>query len=291
MTRRSTTMSTIASWLHFSGIIIVLCSLFALALVTMDARWENASLAPDAPSDAEKERQEIAVVVAQTNNLAHKLNQTATETATQQWLDTLGGVWVPWPNGAPRGYKNPPLNLQPETATPETLAANLQDISKKAVAARELDSMLATSIATGARQLATQLGGDYHDVCQTPDLPALAKHLSKTSSLATLETARQWYEHQAATTAERARAIEKVNLLTRLTENMIDSGAPDSRAALAPAEAAGTTPAQLVTATLIKHAENAPAKIREATAAFLCRISAGTTPEALPGLVVENSGK
>ncbi|WP_216381411.1 hypothetical protein [Arcanobacterium phocae] len=297
---RSHTKSVLASWLSFVGLSLIAIAIFALVLVVMGTRWEHMSLDPAKPTPTEQARQNTAVTIARTHTLAQELQNDALEptiaaiigdvaTASDQWLTSLGDVWVPWPDGAPEGYSNPELDLTPKEVTVDALRNELIQLSSTLPADTNLDGRIATSISVKARTLAAQLSPneEREQSCHTPDLSQLGSHITGEQTLLRLESARQWLEHYAAIAdpAQRQHPEEQIALLTALTENMIDAGTPDSRPALVPPASSEDVTAALTVANaeLIDQASQATPEEREATVSFLCLLSAGEQLPALPG--------
>ncbi|QJC21570.1 hypothetical protein [Arcanobacterium buesumense] len=303
--RSSHSRSALASWLSFIGIAIVGIAVFALSMVLMGARLEHVSVAPEPPSQAEKERQNSAVAISRTQNLAQQLladpklvdnSETVTEIsqASAQWLTAVGNVWIPWPDGAPEGYQNPTLDLTATNISVEELHTELLALADMLVASTDLDGSLATSIATKSRLLAQHLipSDTPATACHNPDFSVLGTHITGEKTLASLEVSRQWLEYHAAITdvADRADLHQQISLLTQLTENMLDAGTPDSRPALAPLvpDSDETAGPQIVVDELIEQAQHASADEREATTAFLCQFASTQQLSATPGLAPKN---
>ncbi|USR79967.1 hypothetical protein [Arcanobacterium pinnipediorum] len=293
--------SRVTSWLLFISTIVTVCAVFILILVVMGTRLENTSVAPQTPSAAEEERQDIAVSIARVHATAQELqtsNPDATSTAiltqlipaSQAWLERIGGVWVPWPDGAPQGYENPHLDLNaPEISLP-SLQSQLSTISDKLSATDNIDPHLSVSIATSARTFAANLADPAQrlEICSTPDVAALSSAVNTAPAIVNVDTARQWLEYHAALLDPGARQIElhKINLLTELTHSALENGGKDERHPIAPLPQSAdvdTSVSSLIASELLSHAPQLDHQQRTATVALLCILSPQSPIAVLPG--------
>ncbi|QRV02714.1 hypothetical protein JTE88_02960 [Arcanobacterium phocisimile] len=293
--------SRFASWLLFVSIAITACAIFVLTLVVMGTRLENQSVAPKPPSASEIERQDIAVSIAQTRATAQELQAANQDpalqpllgelvSASETWLDHVGGVWIPWPQGAPEGYENPELDLSAPEVSISALQSQLAAISDKLSAATDVDPELSLSIATSARTFAAHFApaAERAQVCSSPDISVLASAVNSAPAIVTFDTARQWLEHDAALREPENRGDEeyKITLLTELTNSALDSGGKDARHPIAPlpqTEDTDSAVSSLVEHELLSHAAQLDQPQRTATVALLCTLNTQASVAGLPG--------
>lgn len=263
------------STLAFSGALLLSVAIFALVMVVMGARLDR-DVSPAPASEAEVARQGLAgraAAIAKDAEFAE---------AAGQWTEALGGVWVPWPEGAPEGYANPSA---PYTASSD-VHKELIELSKAA-----LDSSLgpvATSI--GISSLA--LGATDADQCGDYELTDLARSLTTGVAVENIETARQWFEWHAATLprGQRDAELARIDELSDLLDAQLAAGAPDDRPVIAPEPEGGNyveDSYRLLIDQLAFSATQADQAGKQAIAAFVCRFSqAPDAPliEALPGI-------
>ena len=90
------------SSLMFVGAILLGIAISAVVMVVTGTRLDR-DVSPDHASPEEVQRQELA---AHTQMIADHGGDFAV--FGEEWTNALGGVWVPWPDGAPEDYTNPP---------------------------------------------------------------------------------------------------------------------------------------------------------------------------------------
>ncbi|MDD7466183.1 MAG: hypothetical protein PUK59_08195 [Actinomycetaceae bacterium] len=175
-------------------------------LMGLGARLEHPDLTPAQPSSAEQERQHLAILAQRIANGAATTSATTSAAASatastasdsplnstlaadaEEWVTKLGGVWIPWPQGAPDGYSNPQLDLTGISSLAD-LSAALWEFSEAAQAFSAGDAA-----ATGA-QTPTQ---------QEP--PASADSDSNSTALPTLGLALALSATKHAVTVDHAR--------------------------------------------------------------------------------------
>lgn len=284
----------------YTGMVTLGVALLTVVLLAMGVRFNIDDPAPEPASAAEVSRQEAAITISRIYSTASSLGP-ADELASAiaidatQWLETLGGVWIPWPQGAPEGYANPDIDLDSPDVSREGLAQQLTELSTSLVAQTGVDTDIATSIALAARIDAAQLADDSTVVCPSVDYASLAHAAADGVSLQRIETARQWFETVAAQApiGERQGQIDRVDQFTDLTEAIIDAEVADTRPALAPrASASAINDAYaLAFEHLIFLSGQADATMRDNIVNFLCQTAlypdATGVPEvasALPGI-------
>ena len=295
-------------WMLAGGAVLaiaVVCGSLALAGVRLDDR----DAAVPAASAGERARQGLAEKVARLRASASAL-QTAHPEVPQYatiadrakaYSAAVGGVWRPWPSGAPSGRTNPPVaTAAPVGVDGASLVAQLQDVSASALAASskapEGDRASYASIALGSRLTAIDaspvLGGRAS--CGTADPAAAGSSAANGDSVRVAEAARQWLQTDAAqlAPAQRSRQTARIESVARLQSSMLAAGAPDGRAgpAAPPALSGGATltgrALSALTAQLLLASSKADASGREAVVAYACslyltpaeRASAGALP-------------
>ncbi|MCI6575102.1 MAG: hypothetical protein PT944_03170 [Actinomycetaceae bacterium] len=131
-------------------ILIVLC--VGAVLLSLGARLEHPDLTPAPASEAEQERQNLAVLAQRISSSTAALPaDSALSTDAQEWVTDLGGVWVPWPQGAPEGYTNPQLDLTGFASSADVSAA----LWKFSQAAQSFSDADATATGVSSEQEAT----------------------------------------------------------------------------------------------------------------------------------------
>lgn len=218
--------------------------------VMIGVRLDNQHVDPAPASPSEIARQDLAVQ-------AHRLGAHADELAASNplygdvaahahvWEESLGGVWVPWPDGTPpQGRTNPPLETEPP-ATPDAVALMsdlndfagniLTDSASREGSVRETFVRIALDAKLNAARIAEACG-----VAPPPagaiDYAAVAAAWRSADQMNAVEEARQWLEREAATTssADVASIDARIDSLNALQDELIKVGADDERAAVAP---------------------------------------------------------
>ncbi|MCI5826070.1 MAG: hypothetical protein MR006_05345 [Arcanobacterium sp.] len=168
---------TLKAWGIFSLCMLVILVGVGAVLWSLGARWEHPDLSPAAPTAPEQERQSLAILaqrIAASGSAAPADPSLAT--AAHEWAADLGGVWVPWPKGAPEGYSNPTLNLTAFTGPQELSTALWQFIT----AAENFSSLDTLNIEKAARSSAhlerstTTEGKGEDEQSKTPSAPPAA---------------------------------------------------------------------------------------------------------------------
>lgn len=230
-------------------------------MAVMGTRLDR-DFSPAPPSSIEVERQELA-------SLTHAISQT-TDAASQpakEWTKALGGVWVPWPQGAPEGYTNPP--------TPQASVTDVRT-SLRALSDQALKSSLgpvATSIGIASLTLsATDATG-----CGDYDLDAVAKTMTTGVSVKNVETARQWLQWHAAhlNIGKRAAQLARLDKISDIIDAQLAAGAPDTRPAIVPEPATGTyveSAYRVLINQLAFSATHADADGKRAVASYICHL-------------------
>lgn len=284
------------SALKYTGAAIVGVAIFAGAIVAMGGRFEDADLTPETPSAEETARQDLAVQAHQITTASQALldsSPDSTRLATlhetaSQYEDQLGGVWVPWPSGAPSGYTNPPLATDsPADLKGEDLVSEIKDFSgaslKAADAASDEDAPMYLSMALGSRLLgedyAESIGSD-DPVCGEVNIELAAQVLAPSGSLDVIDASRQWLETDTARMDPESRdsQIARGDALDSFIEAMITNDATDNREAfsaypdLAGDETYSDVALGNISSVLISNGVDASPEQREALLSFGCSL-------------------
>ncbi|MDO4888915.1 MAG: hypothetical protein Q3979_09515 [Actinomycetaceae bacterium] len=280
-----------SKWL-FPGVAIVAAIALVATLLAAGTRLDNQDLTPTKASVSEQARQNLATKAARLRQTASSLSAqhpevglyASIEKRARAYEDALGGVWEPWPTGAPSGQTNPAVN----TAPPDDpdIVAMLDDLSssslRAASSAEESDRPTYVSIALSSRLAAVDasktLGGTA--TCGQADPQAAGKAAADSKSLDVAEYARQWMETDAASLDATARqaASQRIESITALQSSMLESGAKDKRPAVAaPPELDGDqTPTSkglsMLTNRLVAVSASADDEAREAIVSYGCSL-------------------
>lgn len=277
--------SSVGSNLMFVGVLVLAMAIFAIVMLAMGTRLDNQDPEPEPASAEETARQDAAVAISRIQYGATSLgpaNEEALAAATDAvaWLEAVGGVWIPWPEGAPEGYTNPPLDLEPSEVSPEALAQDLMTLSTLMITNPPIDPDLATSIAASTRMHARAILGQDSEIqaCPAVDFAILGGAAADGVSLERFETARQWLEVVAAesTPSERQNETDRFEDFTLLTEAIVDAGTTDTRPALAPRlpEAPLVEAYTLASEQLIFLSERATPEARDNIVNLMCHMAA-----------------
>lgn len=222
---------------------VLLAALLVGILAAIGVRFGSEEPAP-VPA-AEAARQDLAV---RATRLADGARQYDGETYAQvashaaEFSNALGGVWEPWPTGAPAGTTNPPLPTSGADLSTQELAAQALDLSDAAIAAanglsESIESApsrpLYLSIALRARldaQLLAEAAGTEVPACEANAESAGALAASS-AGLEKASASREWIETATARLepAQRNQRLPRINVLTTFEEGMVGAGIPDSR--------------------------------------------------------------
>lgn len=302
------TSKAVSGW-RFAGGAVLGVAAFAGILIALGARLENPDLTPPAASAEELARQDLAEQAVRIENSARQLQQASPDSAALAsiaqaaavYSDTLGGVWIPWPDGAPTGYTNPPVaTAPPQDLDGAALTAQLLTFSGAALEhaeaapseqRRDLESM-----ALGSQFLAMNLAEAEKlpspPTCADVDVAAAGLAANSPAMLETADAARQWLETDAANLAQDKRADElvRIDALSSFEEAILGSGTADTRTAFAayPELGEGDTytsqALRLLNAELLQSAAQAPASERDVILSFTCslHLTAAERSAALP---------
>ncbi|WP_353066424.1 hypothetical protein [Arcanobacterium hippocoleae] len=190
------------SHVKFTFYLLLGIGLFSTFMYFIGTNWEKPNLNPAKPTASESARQELAIDSARIAAGAKKLGLTELSTLADTWTNDLGGVWAPWPEGAPAGYKNPGLDLSAKSATVPELVAELtlfaQTLADKGTAFAPPPAMIdfASKVFIQADQLARM-----HSLPQAlPEvaLPQVASLINDAQTVVELESTKQILEAHTA---------------------------------------------------------------------------------------------
>lgn len=222
-------------------------AIFILAMVVVGTRIDTGPPELPTPGADEVHRQEAAdsyylLAEASDEAAAGDTESDPSELASvaSDHLDAVGGLWVPWPDGAPDGAENPP----PPTATTDDLTVLLEDAITATQAALESgdpsDSPLYASILIRLQvahdDIATAPEGEEPTggISAEPLTSAQVAELASETSLVELDRARQWLEAAAPHLEAPDRALARIADLNDYTSEILDAGMDDIREPFAP---------------------------------------------------------
>lgn len=239
--------------------VVLFVGVVAGLLYVMGIRRDTPLPEPSPASEVEVSRQASAMQLTRLSSAATEMAGTDAENAafydalanhSATHLETVGGVWVPWPDGPPEGATNPPLETDiPNPVTPEILGAELV-ATRDAVEAQLLETssddapryasmLIRYELDVREFERLTGIPADGGTADATPIAPLttdeFAAKVHDGVTVERLETARQWFEVVAARSAEPHEfALASRDHLGALVNAMLDAGAPDTRPAVAP---------------------------------------------------------
>lgn len=231
-----------SKFLTFLSLLLVLG--VVASCVYLGVRFDYQKIDPDPPTSAEQARQNMAVQVSRILSYSEKNGQSELTAHAEKWLDMLGGVWQPWPDGnPPEGRTNPPYETEaPAQADTAYVVEQLNDLSASATdqaglyADGERDALIRIAIDAKicAARLATQSGGEA-PASGTLDMTILAE-IADSDTLTALSQARQWLEKDASlvNVSGRTALSARIETITALEEAILAQGTEDERPAVAP---------------------------------------------------------
>lgn len=272
-------------------------AMFAGVLFALGVRLEHQDLTPPAASPEEVARQALAEQATRIKNSALQLAKTEPgneslreiSDAAASYADALGGVWIPWPDGAPSGYTNPPVaTAAAENSNAAALMEELLDFSQatlvRADAVTPDQARTLGAMALGSQFLAMNLAEAESlpgaPTCGEANVETAGHAANQPAVLETSDAARQWLETDAANLPADARAAEldRIDTLTAFEEVILSSGTADSRSAFAayPTLAEGETYTyrglQILTSQLLDSAAQIDGEQRLAVLSFACSL-------------------
>lgn len=190
------------SHIRFFFATLLVISLFSIFLYFIGTRLEHPDLTPEKPSSAEITRQDLAIESARIAAAAKHLGFAAAAKNAAGWEETLGGIWVPWPNGAPAGYANPELDLTAHSSDSAALIAQMHqfaaDLTDRGIQFANGSQMvlLASEVLNTADLVAEASGiaGSSPEI----SLATIASLINKPSTVVDLDSAKQVLEAHTA---------------------------------------------------------------------------------------------
>lgn len=280
--------------LRFFGAVLIAIAIFAGFLVTLGVRPDRNGVSIPTMDAVEQARQDMAVSVARMDDGVAGLvaanpdvvAYTESATALALYEDALGGVWVPWPDGAPEGRTNPPIDTAaPATFDDTALVNGLVELSDQALAASanatEQERGTYAAIALSARLTAQNVAierGLEAPACPAGDALTAGAAAPDVTTLQAADTARQWLEVDAARLPSNDRDTELARIATvaAFEEAIVSAGADDLRETFAPMPAADDNPAgkalTLLTQQIVAASVIADQPGREALLGFSCSL-------------------
>lgn len=213
-------------------------------MVYIGARLDYQKIDPDPPTSAEQARQNMAVQVSRILSYSERNGQAELAVHATKWLEMLGGVWQPWPNGnLPEGRTNPPYKTEaPVEADTAYVLEQLNDLSTSAAdqaslytdGEREALVRIAIDAKNCAARVAVGAGMDA-PATGTLDMKALAE-IANSETLTALSQARQWLEKDASLVyvTQRTALSARIETISALEEDILAHGIEDKRPAVAP---------------------------------------------------------
>lgn len=216
---------------------------FTLILIVMGVRVDRGVPSPPTADAAELARQDTAQSLLQLSDGAASLSggedlYHELSVAAQSYADQLGGVWVPWPDGAPEGATNPPTVTQaPRDLSAEGLTImyeeTITDLVDSLATVPETQALLYSTMLADLVSLAPPEAAPLPGEAPTAD--GLAEIASDSQTVRLLDVSRQYLETVAARTPEdqRERISSKAARLNDIVNAMLETGTPDTRESIA----------------------------------------------------------
>jgi len=226
------------SWPVFSLSAAIGIAIFILAMIVIGTRLDTGPTLPDEPSAAEQVRQDAASAYSLLADAAENdPDYLAIGTMARAHEDAVGGVWIPWPEGAPEDATNPPAPHSDSTDVIDLLGEGIAATEAALQEADSSDTVLYASILL-RQQVAYNSVASADD--EEPSGGMSAEQLSPDQlgeiageSLVIFDTARQWLETAAPHLDGNDRALQRIADLDAYTAAILDAGAADEREAFA----------------------------------------------------------
>ncbi|MDN6486194.1 MAG: hypothetical protein L0K34_01700 [Ancrocorticia sp.] len=286
------------STLRFIVGVLIGIAIFAGAIVAMGGRWENVDLTPEEPTAEESARQSLAVEARNISDSAQHLLDSSPDSmelaaihdTASAYVEQLGGVWVPWPSGAPSGYTNPPLETAaPAEASGDQLLTALEEFSDSALATMDSAEPESQTLLASMALSSKLLAGNYADSrgssasCGELDITAAAQVSATPELLTVADNSRQWIETDTARMDSDSREAEvaRVESLNSFIEAMLATGLADDREAFAayPTLSEEETYTQVglsdLSSSLVSAAASASGDDRSAIISYACSLYVG----------------
>ena len=261
-------------------------------LLHLGVRAENVDLNAPPATAAEQARQDLAIKAHRIAASAElSTSDTTLAESAQAWEKALGGVWVPWPEGAPEGYANPELELGPYDSL-AALDTAVWDFSQRIA---QSDALFATEDAEGGDGAAAstdsvqtkltyesmqhaiildrELGAST--TCPEVDTEALITAIHASADfISEIETARQWIEYGAATASEAsADQIADMAILQQPIDAALAAGVADTRPVMVAPPTEQSSALELTHTAVTKLIYGAPTKAStQAAISYACAL-------------------
>ncbi|WP_182354642.1 hypothetical protein [Flaviflexus huanghaiensis] len=240
-------------------------AVFILAMLVIGVRIDTGPTLPPAPSAAEQTRQNAASAYSLVADAAEGADPELARLARSH-EEAVGGVWVPWPEGAPDGATNPP---SPTTNTEDvvelldqSVAATIDALEVAAPADVPLYASIlirqqaALESAAASAESAPEEpgdgdvdeGSDGEDASESSDgeqesavagltverlSPGQVATLASEQTLIEMDAARQWLETAAPHLDSPDRALLWIGQVDEYTSAVLQAGTADVRLAFA----------------------------------------------------------
>ncbi|WP_124055040.1 hypothetical protein [Arcanobacterium ihumii] len=280
--------SVFISRLKFGASLLVALALFALGMIAMETRMENATPSLPSPSHSESNRQDLAILTQRLINTSQAdPNLVSLGKVGEEWEKQLGGIWIPWPAKAPADQSNPKIDVSAFPADPASLGKELEKYSSsiRKISESPEQSQLSTSISASALIIGAKISPQSVSIA----LPQSSKITSLMTQdvLKRLEEFRQWLEMATSQKPrdQRGKDLEIIAFLDRVISDSIHAGTPLTSAPLAKLPSTDVKLADLISRELISVSGKADEEQRAAlaqTVAFVYLTLSPDTP-ATPG--------
>lgn len=223
-------------------------AIFILAMLVAGVRIDSGPTLPAPPSAAEQARQNAASAYALVAEAAEG-NSAELARLARSHEEAIGGVWVPWPEGAPDGATNPPPPASDTDDVTVLLDRAIGATVDALEAAPSADVPLYASIlirqqaALDEAAPATQDSDADEPADKAPGAagltadtlsPGQVAELASGQTLIEIDAARQWLEAAAPHLDSADTALTRIAAFDDYTSAILQSGTADVRRAFAP---------------------------------------------------------
>ncbi|MCI7551042.1 MAG: hypothetical protein PUK40_01010 [Actinomycetaceae bacterium] len=276
----------------FGAITALAVALFVLTMILVGARLDTAVDVPT-PDSSEQARQESAIAAMRISEGTARIPEAANITFDpEQWALALGGIWEPWPGGAPQGYTNPTPDLASPSQNAQQLADEIHNFTIAVLSLGDNDSASAQQrqtlfvVATQALLAQMQLtaSSDVPQACGAIDYERLGGAASSSTDTGknfvySADLALQQYEYEVARLPFDARdnISHIIGMLHAAIDASLAHGAPDDRI-LADSPIENLDSRQLLAKSLAEVSNSAAlgSAELEAMASYACTLAAYT---------------
>lgn len=247
------------SRIKFGGFALLTVFIFTTFMYFAGTRLENPDLTPAPASSAEELRQSLAIDSRKIASAAQNLEQTELAKAANNWEKELGGIWVPWPKGAPSGYQNPPLDLSGQSHNIADLKIELTEFAKKVTNSSNLlgnkNKLILLSVEIWKYLIQLSPENDFTANLTPISIEQIATNIKDPKSVVALESIKQILEANTANISAHEKALRKINqeniaLLDALINTALANGIKDERTTFIPPSTPLSTAKELMLNTL-----------------------------------------